>query len=66
MVGGFDDRTVPRNVSHGGERVEHLSPRDPGHAVHAESRELLLGKLVNERLVLFGVEERVEDAAVLE
>ena len=66
VVGRLDDCPVPGNVAHGGERVEHLRPRDPGHAVHAERGEVLLGELVDERLVLLRVEEGVKDAPVLE
>ena len=66
VVGRLHHCPVPGNVAHGGERVEHLRPRDPGHAVHAERGEVLLGELVDERLVLLRVEEGVKDAPVLE
>ena len=66
VVGSLDDCPVPGNVAHGGQCIENLRPRDPGDAVHAECGEVLLGELVDERLVLFRVEEGVEDAPVLE
>ena len=66
MVGRLDDSPVPRNVAHRGKSIENLCPGDPGYAVHAERGELLLGELVYERLVLFRVEEGVQDSSVLE
>ena len=66
VVGCLDDCPVPGNVAHGGQCIENLRSGDPGHAVHSERGEVLLGELVDKRLVLFWVEEGVKDAPVLE
>merc|ERR1719370_2560323 len=60
VVAGLDHSSVTRDVAHGGESVEDLRPRDPGHAVHTKGCDLLGRQGLDQVGVLSRVEEGVK------
>ena len=65
MIGGLNHGTVSGDIAHGREGVENLGAGNTRHAVHSKGRQISLAQGFDELLVLLGVEERVEDPAVI-